>query len=415
MILGEVKHPERQQFGKPLDGIRILALEQQQALPFATQLLARLGADVVRVEHPERGDTSRLTYPGMKDPQGRQTGSTFIRNNMNKRSVALDIKSDAGKAILRRLVPRFDVFAENFRAGTLDRMGLGYADLSQLHPKLIYASLSGFGMNPASPYFGQAAFAPIVEALSAFYDFKRQPDEAPTIGVAGALGDTASALFAAIGILSALRHRDMKGIGQHVDIAMYDVMISMVDVMVNYHSLDTSTVVPSNLTAGFKAKDGYFVVQCTRQPYFAALANIVGHPEWIDDPRLQNGAGWGAHIASIIRPAVEKWAANLTRAEAADVLNKAGIAVGPCQSIDEVMADPHVAVRNMLVSMDRIDGEPKPVVVPGNPVKLSQMAEGPEERMPWLGEHSGSILSEELGMSQEEIDDLASQGVIARF
>lgn len=413
MILGEVKQPELLKFGKPLDGIRILALEQQQALPFATQLLARLGADVVRVEHPERGDTSRLTYPGMKDPAGRQTGSTFIRNNMNKRSIALDIKSDAGRKILHRLIPRFDVFAENFRAGTLDRLGLGYSHLSELHPRLIYASVSGFGMNKESPYFGQSAFAPIVEALSAFYDFKRKPDEAPTIGVAGALGDTATALFAAIGIIAALRHRDTIGMGQHVDIAMYDAMVSMVDVMLNYHSLDdTTTLVPSSLTAGFKAKDGYFVIQCTRQPYFVALANIVGHPEWIDDPKLQNGAGWGAAIETTIRPAVEKWAANLTRSEVSEILSKVGIAVGKCQSIQEVIADPHIAARNMVISVDRVDGSQRPVLVPGNPVKLSAMAEGPEKRIPWLGEHTASILSEELGLTSDEIQDLQWQGVI---
>ncbi|QKS00604.1 CoA transferase [Sphingomonas sp. CL5.1] len=416
MKIGEVRHPERARFGKPLDGVRILALEQQQALPFATQLLARLGADVVRLEHPERGDTSRLTHPHVKDPKGAITGSTFLRNNMNKRSIAVDIKSEAGREIIRKLACRFDVFAENFRAGTLDRLNLGYADLAPINPRLIYASISGFGMNPASPYFGQAAFAPIVEALSAFYDFKRKPDQAPVIGVAGALGDTATAMFAAVGILAALRHRDATGDGQHIDIAMYDTMVSMVDVMINYYSLGKpSTLTPANLTAGFRAKDGYFVLQCTRQPHFVALARIVDRPEWIEDQRLQNGAGWGAHIEDVIRPAVEDWATNLTRDEACAIIANAGIAVGKCQSIQEVIADPHIVVRDMIVSVDRVDGVTQPALVPGNPIKLSNMAEGPERRAPWLGEHTSELLEAELGLSPREIAELAADGIVSCF
>lgn len=399
--------------GKPLDGIRILALEQAHALPFATQLLARLGADVVRVENPKGGESSRATYPAMRDPEGRLTGSTFLRNNLNKRSISIDTKSPEGRQLIVDLAGNFDVFAENFRSGTLDRLGLGYADLARVHPALVYASISGFGADPASPYFGQSAYAPVVEAMSAFYDFKRRPDEPPIVGAAGAIGDTAAGLFAAVGILSALRQRDRTGIGQHVDVAMLDSMVALVDVMINYHSLGgTSTVVPSNLTAGFRARDGYFVLMCSRKSYFDALATISGHPEWIDDPRLQTGADWGARIDDIIRPGVEAWAAGLTRAEAVEQLRAQGIAAGPCQSIEEVIADPHVVRRNMVVRMERVDGVAEPVLSPGNPIKLSKMAETPDHRVPWLGEHTDDVLGRELGLPASKIGSLRERGVI---
>ncbi len=399
--------------GKPLEGVRILALEQAHALPFATQLLARLGADVVRVENPKGGESSRATYPAMRDPEGRLTGSTFLRNNLNKRSISIDTKSPEGRQLIIDLAKNFDVLAENFRSGTLDRLGLGYNDLARVHPRLVYASISGFGADPTSPYFGQSAYAPVVEAMSAFYDFKRRPTEPPIVGAAGAIGDTAAGLFASVGILSALRQRDRTGIGQHVDVAMLDSMVALVDVMINYHSLGgTSTVIPSNLTAGFRAKDGYFVLMCSRKSYFDALAAITGHPEWIDHPGLQTGADWGARIDDVIRPGVEAWAANLTRAEVVDRLRAQGIAAGPCQSIEEVIADPHVVRRNMVVAMDRVDGVADPVLIPGNPIKLSKMKEAPDGRVPWLGEHTSDILGEELGLTAGDIRSLRDRGII---
>lgn len=402
-----------QDFGKPLDGVRVLALEQAHALPFATQLLARLGADVVRVENPKGGESSRATYPAMKDPDGRITGSTFLRNNLNKRSISIDTKAPEGRQLILDLATKFDIFAENFRSGTLDRLGLGYADLAAVHPKIIYASLSGFGASPSSPYYGQSAYAPVVEAMSAFYDFKRKPSEAPIVGSAGAIGDTSAGMFTTIGILSALRHRDQKGIGQHVDVAMLDSMVALIDVMINYHSLGgTSTVIPSNLTAGFLASDGHFVLMCSRKSYFDALGAIVGHPEWAHDPRLQTGADWGARIDDIIRPAVEKWAAGLTRAEAVEQLRAQGIAAGPCQSIEEVIRDPHVVSRNMIVKMDRVDGVETPVLSPGNPIKMSKMGEGADRRVPWLGEHTDAVLGEELGLTSSTVSLLRERGIV---
>ncbi|HSV78698.1 MAG TPA: CaiB/BaiF CoA-transferase family protein [Ramlibacter sp.] len=414
MKIGEIIHPERAAYGKPLEGVRILALEQQQAMPYATQLMARLGAEVVRVEHPERGETGRDTFPAMTDPQGRRTGTTFLRNNLDKRSICIDIKSPKGRELLLQLAPRFDVWAENFRAGTLERLGLGYEDVARVHPKVVYASISGFGADGKSPYTGWSAFAPVVEAMSAFYDFKRWPEDPPVVGVAGAVGDTATGLFTVIGILSALRHRDRIGVGQHVDVAMYDCMVSLVDLMINYWSMGKpSTLKPPSVTAAFRAKDGFFVMMCSRRAQFKILAEMVGCPQWLDDPRLATPIQWGERIEDIIRPAVERWAANRTRAEASELLNRAGVAVGPCQSVEEMMADPHVIARNMIVSMERTDGIAQPILTPGNPVKLSKMAEGPERRVPWLGEHTEEVLAAELGLDAEELARLRADRVVA--
>jgi crotonobetainyl-CoA:carnitine CoA-transferase CaiB-like acyl-CoA transferase len=414
MRVGEVVHPERADYGKPLDGVRILALEQQQSLPFATMLLARLGAEVIRVEHPGRGETGRDTFPAMKDPQGRSTGATFLRNNLNKKGIAIDLKSARGRELILKLAPRFDIVVENFRGGTLDRLKLGYQDIAKVHPKVIYASVSGFGAGE-TPYAAWSAFAPVVEAMAGHYEFKRRPDSPPQVAPTGvAVGDTGTGLFAAVGILAALRHRDRKGIGQHVDVAMYDCAVALADVALNYWSLGVKSGNDSpSIVTGFRAKDGYFVMMCSRRKQFEPLARIVGHPEWITDPRFPGPVEWAKYVETVFRPGIEAWAASYTKLEACEILNGAGIAVAPSQSMGEILADPHIKARNMVVEMPRSDGVSEPVMMPGNPIKLSKMSEGPDTRVPWLGEHTDEVLGAELGLGKAELTALRSEGVIA--
>ncbi|HEY5887004.1 MAG TPA: CaiB/BaiF CoA-transferase family protein, partial [Acidimicrobiales bacterium] len=237
MRLGEVVPGEGPDNGKPLDGIRVLAAEQMQALPYATQLLGRLGAEVVKVEHPVHGESGRGATPAMEDPEGRTVGATFLRNNLSKKSVGLDLKAPAGKQLFLDLVPQFDVVAENFKAGTMDRLGLGYEDVRAVHPGVIYVSVSGFGNRDDSPYREWPAYASIVEAMSGIYAWAQRPGEPPRVNPVGALGDISSALFGVIGILAALRHRDRTGVGQYVDIAMLDAVVAMTDVVSNLWSL----------------------------------------------------------------------------------------------------------------------------------------------------------------------------------
>jgi crotonobetainyl-CoA:carnitine CoA-transferase CaiB-like acyl-CoA transferase len=414
MRLGETANSDAKQYGKPLDGVRVLAAEQMQALPYATQLLTRLGAEVVKVEHPEHGESARASSPAMIDPDGRTVGATYLRNNFNKRSVGLDLKSPEGRALFLALVPRFDVIAENFKAGTMDRMGLGYDTIAAAHPAAIYVSISGFGNTVATPYRDWPAYASIVEAMSGIYDY-RHPGEPPVTIPVGALGDISSALFGVIGVLAALRHRDRTGLGQYVDIAMLDAVIAMTDIVTNFWSLGVRPEPGKGLEViceGFRASDGYVVVQIVREHQFFALADLIGHPEWKDDPRFATRAGWAPHLETVIRPAADAWATARTKLVAAQELTAAGIVAGPSNHAEDVIADPHVAARHMLVEMPRTDGVETPVLVPGNPVKLSKMAEGPETRVPWVGEHTAEVLATELGLDEARVAGLRARGVI---
>ena len=412
MQLGDIANEAAARHGKPLDGVRVLAAEQMQAMPFATQLLARLGADVVKVEHPTAGDSGRGSSPFMLDPDGRRVGATYLRNNFNKRSIGLDLKAEEGRRLFLDLVPKFDVVAENFKAGTLERLGLGYDVIAERHPQVIHVSLSGFGSD--SPYRDWPAYAAIVEAMSGLYHYST-PDGPPSTIPAGALGDISSALFVVIGVLAALRQRDRDGLGQHVDVAMLDSMLAMTDIVTNLWSLGArpdSGQTLGVICEGFRCSDGYVVLQVVREHQFTKLADLIGKPEWHDDPRFADRYGWEPNLETVIRPAVEAWSSTRTRAEAAAALAQAGIAAGPSQTASEVVADPHVALHNMLVEMPRSDGGEQPVLVPGNPVKLSRMAEGPETRVPWLGEHTDDLLSTELGLDSEQLARLRADGVI---
>ena len=174
MRVGDIRHPERLRFGKPLDGVRVLALEQMQALPYATQLLAHLGADVVKVEPPGTGDTGRASAPALVDDDGRRVGATYLRNNLGKRSIAVDLKQEAGRELVRRLIPHFDVVAENFKPGVLRRFGLDYESVAALAPRAIYVSVSGFGHTAPTPYGSWPAYAPVVEAMAGLYEPNRE-------------------------------------------------------------------------------------------------------------------------------------------------------------------------------------------------------------------------------------------------
>jgi formyl-CoA transferase len=414
--VGEIRDAERGRFGRPLDGVRVLSVEQMQALPYATQLLAHLGAEVVKVEHPVRGDTGRHSRPALVDASGRSVGATYLRNNLSKRSIAIDLKRETGRALLRRLAPRFDVVAENMKAGAMERLGLGYAELAAEHPRLVYVSLSGFGNLTESPYKDWPAYAPVAEAMGGLYEPNKKPGQPPPVVVAGALGDNASALFAVIGTLAALRHRDRTGRGQHVDVAMYDSMIAMTDMVPFLWSMGApahmAAAGTTALVGAFAARDGHFVLAVFREHHFERLARVVGHPEWLGDPRLATREGWARHTEDLIRPALEAWAADRTKLEAAAALCAEGIVAGPSNRAEDLAADPHVALRNMLIEVPRPDAE-RPFLVVGNPVKMSHLAEGPVRSFPGLGEHTADVLREELGLGDTELETLRREGVVA--
>ena len=417
MKLGDVANEAFADGPRPLEGVRVLAAEQMAALPFATQLMARLGAEVVKVERPGTGETGRQSQPAITDPDGRAVGATFLRNNLNKRSVTLNLKDPQGAELFRRLAPRFDVVCENFKAGGADALGIGYEAVRSVHPGVVYLSVSGFGSGGESPYRGRAAYASIVEAMSGIYEYKRRPHSPPAANPVGALGDISSALFGVIGVLAGLRQRDRpgpgSGLGQHIDVAMLDATIAMTDIVTNFYSMGIPDEVSHDvgIVETFAAGRGHFVMQVVREHHFERLADITGNPHWLDDSRLASRRGWVAHLEDVLRPGIERWAADKTSVEAVAALAAEGLAAGPSLTSAQVCADPHVAARDMIVEMPRPDGG-DPVFVPGNPIKMSRTAQGPETRVPWLGEHTTEVLSAELGLTDQELAQLQADGVI---
>ena len=410
----------------PLTGVSILAAEQMHALPHATQLLALMGAEVIKVE-PLAGEAGRAGKPIVHDRDGRATGMTFVRNNLGKSSIAVDLKATAGRELFLKLAETVDVVAENFRPGTADKLGIGWESVHERNPAAIYVSISGFGnrSEPASPYREWAAYAPIVEGMAGLYEYSRHADEPPRLALAGALGDTGPGLYAAIGMLAALHERGRTGVGRYVDISMYDSMIAIADI-VNPSSMG---VEPSRVLEGvgilhaFRAKNGWFTIEVVREPHFPRFAKAVGHAEWVDDARLATREGWSEHMESVIRPGVEAWAAMKTKLEAGSELAAAGIAAGPVNTAADIRLDPHVRARDFIHTFDGEDGGEEVAVV-GNPIAFRGNAggatggsadegEAPEtRRWPVLAGDTNSILSDRLGLSETEIANLRVQGII---
>jgi formyl-CoA transferase len=318
-------------------------------------------------------------------------------------------------ALIKRLVPRFDAFGENFKTGTVGRLGLAWSDLEPLNPRLIYLSVSGFGNLRPSPYHTWGAYAPIAEAMGGFYEARRAPGERPRLGAAGGLGDIGTSLFAAIGLLSALHQRERTGRGQYVDVSMYDAMVAMADTVPFFWSMgmrEGSKRKPAGVVDAFQAKDGFFIVQCVRDHQLKALAHAIGRPEWLSDPGLESRFGWVEHMDDLVRPGIEGWAASKTMVEACMELNAKGVASGPCNGPEQILRDVHVRDHGMLVEVPRPDSD-EPMLVVGNPIKLSGSGEAPATRWPMLGEHGTALLREELGLRDPEITDLRKRGVIA--
>ncbi len=400
---------------RPLAGVRILAVEQMQAMPFATQLLANLGAEVVKVEHPRHGESGRAASPTVRDDDGREVGATYLRNNLGKKSIGVDLKDPRGAALLKRLVPHYDVVAENFKPGTMDRLGLGYGTLSALHPPLVYVSVSGFGSLRPTPYAAWPAYAVVAEAMGGFYSFRPEPGRLPNIGVAGALGDIGSALFVAIGTLAALEGRRRTNRGQHVDVAMFDAMLPIMDMVVFNPSVgitDNSVAAWPGICTAFAAADGWFVVQVGREHQFERFAAAVGRPEWLSDERFATREGWRDQLEPVIRPAVEDWARGRTKLEASRALAEQGIVAGPSYDADDLLSDSHVQAHAMVLEVPRPGGG-SPIRVAGNPIKLSHSADPPARRWPRLGEHTDEILAHDLELAEAERRSLREAGVIS--
>jgi crotonobetainyl-CoA:carnitine CoA-transferase CaiB-like acyl-CoA transferase len=409
MRIGEQLHPDRDSGTLPLDGVTVLSAEQMISLPYMTQLLAMLGATVIKVE-PPGGEPGRASVPFFVAEDGANHGATFARANLNKSSIVLDLKQPAGRDLFLRLAPGFDIIAENMRPGVMDRLGLGYEVISSAAPRSVYLSVSGFGNLDPSPYREWPAYAPVVEAMSGLYEMGREPGQRLKTNIAGALGDVSTAVFAAVGVLAALRRRDRTGEGERVDVAMLDSMIAINDMYAQMWSLGaTVNGRRAGVMGSFRAADGDFVMAALREHQLERLARLLGREDWLTDPALSSRRDWYIRTDELIRPAVETWASEKTKLEASEILAQNGIAAGPSFTPADLAEDPHVRTRGMLVEVEGAQGT---MQISGNPIKFSRNGDGPVRRFPDLGADTAAVLTSRLGLSADEITELQGNGTI---
>jgi formyl-CoA transferase len=400
---------------RPLSGVRVIGLEQYMSAPYCTMLLADAGAEVIKVEMPGRGDPRRSIPPYAFDDQGRRVAGGFIGYNRNKKSLALNLRQDVGRQVFRDLVHLSDVVVENLRPGAMDKMGLGYHSLQTLNPRLIYAAISGFGRleGYTGPYSSRPAFDIVAEAMSGMMNLVGFSDKPPSWTIYG-LADVYSGLVTAYGVMLALFMRERTGKGQFVDSAMLDNMLALNERMVTIYSFTGQSPQRGQLRhiaprGAFRCRDGYLALNVPDDIQWGRLCQAMGREDLQNDPRTVDGTA-RADNADFIRSIIEAWLADKTRAEAGELLEQHGVPSGPVNTAADLFADPQVAARQMLVTVD--DPVAGPRKYARSPLHLSQAPEISTEPAPQLGEHTHSILQELLGYSPAQIEQLQETGAV---
>ena len=402
---------------KPLDGVKVLAFEIQVAGPYCTMMLADQGADVIKIERPEGGDTARGGAPKVKNDRGETQSGYFLRFNRNKRSVTLNLKSEEGRRLFADLAAKSDVVVENFRPGLLDEMGIGYKALAERNPGLIYACISGFGSLDGylGPYSKRPAYDIVAQAMGGLMNTCGQAGGPPTwLGVA--LGDIVSGMNAAYAITLALYQRTQTGQGQYIDISMYDTIIGLAERSVTAYSLTQHVLQrgrePYMAPWGpFECEDGWIGVIVATEGDWAKFCQAIERPDLAGregatsgPDRAQNMSGWLGEI-------INGWFKTQTKAGAVAKLLAVGLPIGPVQNAQEIYDDPQVAARRLMIDVpDPVLGSVKLV---GPVARLSGSPEPRAEAAPLLGEHNAEVLMEMLGYTREEVGRLEEDGVIA--
>ena len=403
----------------PLDGVRVLDMSRILAAPTGTQILGDLGAEVIKGEKPGAGDDTRRWGPPFltgRDGEPMAESAYYLSSNRNKRSVAIDFTTEDGRALLLEMLAGCDVLIENFRTGTLARYGLDYESLRVRFPGLVYCSVTGFGQD--GPYARRAGYDYLAQAMGGIMSITGAPD-GPPMKVGVGITDVTTGLYATIGILAALRHRDRTGEGQHVDASLLDTQVSwLINEATNYFLSGERPMRRGNAHPNivpyrvYATADGYVVLAVGNDAQFRRWCEVAGRAELADDPRFATNA---ARIAN--RDAIDaEIEAEMARRGSADWLarlEEVGVPAGPVNHIDEVFDDPHVRARGMRIEMDYPDAAGGSVALVASPLKFSATPVSYRYPPPRLGEHTREILAAFAACTPEDITRMMASGVIS--
>ena len=403
----------------PLRGIRVLDLSRVLAGPFCMQNLGDLGADIVKIERPGVGDESRHWGPPfLADAQGQPTKESayFLSANRNKRSVAIDLTRPEGQALVRQLAAQADICIENFKVGDLARYGLDYAALSQINPKLIYCSVTGFGQD--GPWAERPGYDYLFQGLGGLMSVTGERDDRPGGGpqrVGVPVVDLFTGMYATVAILAALRHRDLSGEGQCLDISLMGAVMTMCSGHLSNYMVSgkmparTGNVSPSIMPYGvFPCADGPMIVASANQGQFKAFCKVLGHPEWADDPRfISNGAR--LENQAVLNPLFASVTVQRSRAEWDVLLLAAGVPSGPINDFGQALAHPQVQHLATRMALPHALGVDAPGIA--SPMRFSKSPVSYRRPPPMLGQHTCEVLGE-LGLDAAAIAALAQAGVI---
>ncbi len=400
---------ERDPRRRLLEGIRVLDLSRIIAGPFCSQILGDMGAEVIKVEAPRTGDDTRTWGPPFQNGEA----VYFFCVNRNKKSLTLNLKDPRGRAILRELAKRADVLLENFKPGTLAKLGLDWDDLRQENPRLVFCAISGFGRH--GPYAERGGFDVIVQAVGGLMGITGEP-EGPPVKVGVAMTDICTALYAHGAILAALHARDRTGVGQRIDVSLLETQIAaLINIASSYLNAGElprkwgtahASIVPYQ---AFKAKDGYMIIGGATDRLWGKLCEAIGLPEAAHDPRYATNEQRVAHREEIVA-LLEARLATRTRQEWEGLLAPLGVPCGPINRMDEVFADPQVEHLQMI--LEAAHPQLGTIRMVRNPVTFSEAPVDLRQAPPALGEHTEAILRDLLGYSAAQVEELRAAGVV---
>ena len=401
----------------PLDGLKVFDLTRVLAGPHCTQLLGDLGAEVIKVERPGSGDDTRgFAPPFQTDDKGEDTSESayYTGANRNKRSITIDIGTPEGQALAKKLMADCDILVENFKAGTLDRYGLGYEQLKAEFPRLIYCSITGFGQT--GPYAPRPGYDGLIQAMGGVMSLTGVPDGEP-MKVAVPICDLMAGMYASVGILAAVRHQAETSEGQFIDIGMLDTHVGwLANQGMNYLATGENperignqhpNILPYQV---MPTSDGYIVLSVGNDPTFARFCKLAECEELLEDERFQTNA---ARVSN--RDLVTETLNEITKKKPSEWwlenLEKEKIGSGPINTLEQVFADPHVIAREMVIEMDHPATGSKPMKLIANPIKLSATPPTYRKPPPLLGQHTDEVL-QEAGLSADEIAKLKEDGTV---